>query len=396
MKQFKEVIDLIYLAKQNDVDIVLNGERLQLKVPENKSIDKNLLEEIRNNKQAIIDFLGNENWKSKKVNENYNKINSFDRTMISHIPLSFAQERLWFVDQVEGSVLYNLPTVIRLKGSLNKKALVHAMQTVVSRHEALRTVFKEEEGRVNQFIKDAAGWELSFVDDINYTQKTVLHQYIKQLINEPFDLSKDYMVRASLIKLSEQEHVLIVTMHHIASDAWSTPIIVREVMELYAAYIEDRPARLVPLPIQYADYALWQRNYLCGEVLDKKIDYWENKLSDVVPLQLPTDYTRPALKTTRGAAISFNIDKKLSDQIQIFCQQQGASLYMTLLAVFKVLMHRYSNQQDICVGTSIANRSQQEVENLIGYFVNTLALRTEVKTESSFIELLRQVKATTM
>jgi NRPS condensation-like uncharacterized protein len=397
MKQaFTKIIDLIFLAKQNGVDLVLNGERLQLKVAENKDIDKTLLEEIKSNKQSIIDFLNNENWKSKRVEENHNKINKFDRESISRTPLSFSQERLWFVDQLEGSVQYNLPTVVRLKGKLNRHALMTAMQTIVNRHEVLRTVFLEEGGHPYQFIKNTDGWAVAFSDGARYKHVEALQKYIQQLINEPFDLSRDYMVRASLIGLNDQEHVLVVTMHHIASDAWSLPIIIGELMELYAAYSEDRPARLAPLQIQYADYAVWQRNFLQGEVLDKKIDYWKNKLEEVVPLQLPTDYARPAVRSSRGASLELTIEKKLSDQIQMLCQQQGTTLYMTLLAAFNVLLHKYSGQQDICVGTSIANRSQQEVERLIGFFVNTLALRSEVKSELSFTEFLQQVRSSTM
>jgi hypothetical protein len=168
------------------------------------------------------------------------------------------------------------------------------------------------------------------------------------------------------------------------------------VVELYAAYEEDRPAQLAPLAIQYADYAMWQRTYLQGEVLDRKIDYWKQKLSGVATLQLPTDYQRPAVWSTRGALKSFSIEKRLSEQLQELSQQQSTTLFMTLLAAFKVLLNRYSGQQDICVGSPIANRTQQEVEGLIGFFVNTLALRSEVNGETSFTELLQQVKLTTM
>jgi non-ribosomal peptide synthetase component F len=173
-------------------------------------------------------------------------------------------------------------------------------------------------------------------------------------------------------------------------------IIVKEVAELYSAHVENRQAILPPLPIQYADYAIWQRNYLQGEVLDKKMDYWKQKLSGVAALRLPTDHQRPSVGSTRGASKGFSLDKALSSQLQALSQQQGTTLFMTLLAAFKVLLHRYSGQQDICVGSPIANRTQQEVEGLIGFFVNTLALRSDVEGDALFIDLLQQVRATTI
>ncbi|MHA4842637.1 amino acid adenylation domain-containing protein [Flavitalea antarctica] len=392
-----KIIDLIYLAKQNGIDFVVTGERLQLKVAENKKIDKTLIDQIKDNKQAIIDFLNNKDWATTSVENNHNKINKFDRESVGQIPLSFSQESIWFVDQLEGSVQYNLPTVIRLKGILNRQALEDAMRTIVSRHEVLRTVFHEEHGKPYQIIKHGDDWELSFLHGISYHEdEEGLKNYIQELITEPFDLSRDYMVRATLIKLNEMDHLLVVTMHHIASDAWSVPIMTRELMELYGAYSLGQPSALAPLAIQYADYAAWQRSYLTPEVLGSKINYWKKKLENVLPLQLPTDFSRPVLRNIRGASIEFQINKEVSEGIQKLSQKQGASLYMTLLAAFKVLLHKYSTQEDICVGTSIANRSQLEVQELVGFFVNTLALRSEVTGVKSFIEFLQQVKNTMM
>ena len=396
-QEFTKVIDLIYLAKQDGIEIVLNDERLQLKIPDNKTIDKNLLQEIKDHRSQIIDFLSNENWKSKTVNKNHKKIGRFDREVVKQIPLSFSQERLWFIDKLEGSLQYHLPTVLRLRGNLNREALEFALQAILTRHESLRTIFTEQDGQPSQFVKDEKDWELEIIDGFNYKdQPQNLHTYIDALIKKPFDLSKDYMMRAELIKIDELEHVVVVTMHHIASDAWSLPIIVREVVELYTAFDENRKPNLAPLDLQYADYAVWQRKYLQGDLLDNKIAYWKNKLEGVAPLQLPTDYPRPAIRTTKGAITSFTIDKELSDAIKLLSQQQGTSLFMTLLAAFKALLHRYSGQSDISVGTSIAGRLTQDIEGLIGFFANTLALRTEVSSDASFIELLQKVRTTTL
>ncbi|RZM27139.1 MAG: amino acid adenylation domain-containing protein, partial [Pedobacter sp.] len=212
----------------------------------------------------------------------------------------------------------------------------------------------------------------------------------------PFDLSSDYMLRALLISQGEEDHVLVVTIHHIASDAWSSSILVRELIELYSSYQEGRKPNLPTLPLQYADYSLWQREYLQGEVLASKLSYWKSKLDGVSVLQLPTDYVRPAVQSTRGDSFAFNIDQDLSASLQALSQSEGVTLYMTLLAAFKVLLYRYSGQEDICVGSPVAGRSHHEIEGLIGFFVNTLALRTELSGDSSFTTVLQSVKKTTL
>ena len=317
------------------------------------------------------------------------------------IPLSFSQERLWFIDQLEGSVQYHLPTVLRLKGKLEKEALSHALQQIVNRHEVLRTVFKEEDGQSWQTIKEENGNHLQIVDGTKYKDdKKALGAYIQELIRTPFDLSKDNMLRVTLIELGEENgednSVLVATMHHIASDAWSASILVKEVVELYNAHIEHRAAKLPVIELQYADYSIWQRNCLKGEVLNKKINYWKEKLDGVAVLQLPTDYKRPAVQSTRGSSATFKIDKELSDQLYKLSKAEGTTLFITLQTVYKALLYRYSGQQDISIGTSIARREQQQLEGLIGFFVNTLALRDEVNGEQSFKELLQQVRTTTM
>lgn len=314
------------------------------------------------------------------------------------IPLSFSQERLWFIDQLEGSVQYHVPAVLGLGGRLNKEALAAALAGVVSRHEVLRTVFLDHEGESYQYIKDKDKWELNIIDGYGYKQdEKGLQRYIERIVKEPFDLSKDYMLRAHLISIREEEHVLVVVIHHIASDGWSRSVLVRELVELYRAYEQGLEAELPQLPIQYADYAVWQRKYLQQEVLEMKLGYWKEKLQGVAMLELPTDYARPAtVSNRRGAWKNFSIEKELSEQLQDLSRQQGSTLFMTLLAAFKVLLFRYSDQEDICVGTPIAGRQQQEVEGLIGFFLNTLALRDQVRGAASFLELLQQVRATTL
>ena len=325
------------------------------------------------------------------------RLQKAERNELNGMQVSFAQERLWFIDQLEGSIQYHIPTILNLKGNLNVEALQYAIQQVINRHEVLRTVIRENEGRAWQYIKDKDGWQLNKLDGNQYKQDPdQLQSFIQQLINAPFNLANDYMLRAHLLGISEQEHVLIVTLHHIASDGWSNSIIVRELVELYNAYEKRETPDLLPLPIQYADFANWQRQYLEGELLEKKLLYWKEKLKDVSILQLPVDYERPVIQSTRGAAINFHINKDLTEQVLLLSQEQGATLFMTLLAAFNVLLYRYTGQQDICVGTPIAGRDQQELEALIGFFVNSLALRSSLYDELSFIDLLKQVKTTTL
>ncbi|HET9280163.1 MAG TPA: amino acid adenylation domain-containing protein, partial [Flavitalea sp.] len=313
------------------------------------------------------------------------------------IPLSFSQERLWFIDLLEGSVQYHLPIVLRLKGPLNIPALKNALQQLINRHEALRTTIRTKEGQGYQFILPENGWQLTVVDRSTYKPGTSdFEQHVRQLISSPFDLARDHMVRGQLIRIADGEHMLVLTMHHIASDAWSVPIVVEEIITAYTSFAKNKQSHLTDLPVQYADYSLWQRSYLTGETLDKKLQYWKEKLDGLTPLQLPTDYARPAVLSTKGSMVEFGIPGNLGDQIYALAKKEGATLFMTLLAAFKVLLSRYSGQQDICVGSPVANRTQKEVEPLIGFFINSLALRSDLNNDPSFSDLLQQVKSTTL
>ncbi len=307
------------------------------------------------------------------------------------IPLSFSQERLWFIDQLEGSVQYHVPSVFRLTGGPDRQALEGALRQLVNRHEVLRTVIGQEEGRAYQQILDRDGWRLTCTDRTD-GDAVALREYIGQRIAEPFDLSKDHLLRAELIGVSDQEHVLVVTMHHIASDGWSTPILLREFTELYGAISEGREARLPDLDLQYADYAIWQRGYLQGEVLDKKLAYWKQKLEGVSTLNLPTDYLHQHADSTDGSRVLKTIDRDTTDRLRALCQERGITLYMLLLGIFRVLLYRYTGQEEICIGSSVAARDQREIEQLIGFFSNTLALRIDVKGEMTAGELLAKIK----
>ena len=312
-----------------------------------------------------------------------------------YIPLSFSQERLWFIDRLEGSGQYHMPSVLRLQGELNRELLEHTLQAIINRHEILRTVILEHEGTAYQQIMPATDWSLGVTKDLTESEAGVSAE-IAELVGKPFDLSRDYMLRADLIKLGQHDHILVVTMHHIASDGWSISILVKEVAALYQGYIRNAEIELPALPVQYADYAIWQRKYIQGEVLEAKLAYWKAKLENVATLQLPTDYSRSGLQRPNGNSHSFQIEQGLASQLNSLSHRRGSTLYMTLLAAFNVLLYRYSGQEDICVGTSVVNRSQRELEDVIGFYVNTLALRNQINGEMSFIELLEEVKVTAL
>lgn len=396
-RQINKVLDILNSARQQGVDISVKESKLQLKVKGERKIDDNLLQEIKENKTLIIEFLENEDWKAAHSDAKTEQIKAYDRNKIKRVPLSYSQERLWIVDRLEGSVQYNIPIVLWLKGKIDFKALENCLNQIIHRHEVLRTVFKEDELGVYQCVEDKSLKSLNVIDGKQYKNDQVaLDSLIDSLIEKPFNLSSDFMLRENLIQLSEDEFVLVVTIHHIATDAWSRPVIVKEVVELYSAFAEGREAILPLLRLQYSDYAIWQSEVLKETTLNSKLEYWKSKLRDTAPLNLPTDFPRPQIKSIAGDIIGFNVEKELAAKIQNLSQKQGTSIYMTLLAAFKILLFKYSRQSDISVGTSIANRPLQDLDGLIGFFVNTITLRSEVTEDLTFEELLQQVKATTL
>jgi amino acid adenylation domain-containing protein len=311
-----------------------------------------------------------------------------------NIPLSFAQQRLWFIDQLApGTPAYNIPVAIRLTGALNVIALEQSINAVIRRHEALRTTFKTINGQSNQVIAPVLTLKLPIVE----LSEQELQQTIIQEVKASFDLIQGPLLRIKLLQLSPEEHVFLLVMHHIISDGWSIGVIVRELAALYAAFSQEKPAPLPELPIQYADFAIWQRNWLQGEVLQSQLDYWQQQLGENLPvLELPIDRPRPPVQTFNGRKYSFALSQNLTEALEAISQQQGVTLFMTLLAAFQILLYRYSGQEDICVGSPIANRNYREIEGLIGFFVNTLALRTNLGGNPTFRELLERVRAVTL
>jgi amino acid adenylation domain-containing protein len=316
------------------------------------------------------------------------------------IPLSFAQERLWFLDRLNpDSPTYNVPAAFRLAGDLNVNALEQSLNEVVRRHESLRTVFATVNGNPVQKILPSLLLSLTPIDLSNHPEserESALQILLKEQAVQPFDLSHGPLIRACLWRLAPDNHVLALNMHHVISDGWSMGVLFRELSALYQSYGAEKPTPLIDLPIQYADYSVWQRDWLQGENLDTQLSYWRKQLDGLSTLQLPTDHPRPPVQTYRGSSQSVELSAQLSQALKGLSQREGVTLFMTLLAAFQILLSRYCGQDDIAVGTPIAGRTRREIEGLIGFFVNTLVLRADFSDNPTFKELVRQVRETTL
>lgn len=312
-------------------------------------------------------------------------------------PLSFAQERLWFLDQLQpNQPLYNEAYAFRLEGSLNVTALTQSLNEIVCRHEVLRVNFTTIDRQPFQIISPILTLALPIVD-LQLLSKDKLKAEVQRLVTEeqarPFDLANDPLVRVTLLQLDEAQYVLLFTMHHIVCDQWSFGVIIREIVALYKAFFRDKPSSLPKLPIQYIDFAIWQRQWLQGEVLEAQVSYWKQQLSGAPALlELPTDHPRPPIQTNRGAKQSLVLSKSLAEALRVLSQQEKATLFMTLLAAFQTLLYRYTSQDDIVVGTTISGRNRAEIEGLIGFFVNTLVIRTDLSGTPSFREILNRIR----
>ncbi len=323
-----------------------------------------------------------------------------DRTT-EGLPLSFAQQRLWFLDKLEpNSASYNIPMAMKINGKLNIEALKQSIRTVIKRHETLRTTFGEERGKPVQHIATDIDFHLDEIDLSPLPEEDRRSEAVKLArkdANEPFDLAAGPLFRVQLLKLSDDEHILLANMHHIISDGWSMGILISEISRLYGEQIGETKADLPELSIQYADFAHWQRRWLQGDVLDKQIDYWKQQLSDLPPLlELPTDRPRPAVQTFNGDTIEFSLPESLSSALILLGREKGATPFMFLMAAFQVLLHRYSRQDKFAVGSPIANRTRSEIEPLIGFFVNTLIMRADFSDNPTFDDYLQRTRETAL
>ncbi len=317
------------------------------------------------------------------------------------LPLSFAQERLWFLDQLApNNPFYNISAAVRINGPLNEKALERSLSEIIKRHEVLRTTFTFTDERPHQHVHPPQDTALPIIDLSGESQEEQTAQVLRRSKDEartPFDLGEGPLLRATLLRLAEEESVLLLTMHHVVSDGWSMGILIRELTGLYEAFVKGQPSPLPELAIQYADFAVWQRSWLQGEALFRQMAYWKEQLAGAPPsLDLPTDHPRPEEQTFRGAIETVVFPKTLTQKIKALCQREEVTLYMFLLGAFQVLLSRYTGQNDIAVGSPIANRNRRDTEGLIGFFINTLVMRTDLSGNPSFQEVLKRVREVTL
>lgn len=377
--------ELVREARSHGVRFTTDGQSLQLRMDERNVPGETLLAALRAHKPDIILFL-----QSERPQPRVAELPLLPRDPLqSPLSASFAQERLWLIDSLEGSIAYHVPTVLRLTGPFNQNAFEQALQSIVDRHEVLRTRLVEAEGEVHQHIDEAGRWKLDLWDGNQPPTPSDIEAYIAR----PFDLSRDPVIRVLLAGISKDEHLAVAVLHHIASDGWSRSVLVHELKEGYVRYETGAGDVPAPLSIQYADYAIWQRNELKDAALERLATYWTNRLTGVQPLALPLDLPRPATRSGKGRTRSFFIDAETTNSLNLLARSEGMTLYMVLMTGLQLLLNRYSGQRDICIGMPIANRVRPELEAMIGFFVNTLAIRQNIDPQQTLGDLFAQVKA---
>ncbi|MBD2529847.1 amino acid adenylation domain-containing protein [Nostoc flagelliforme FACHB-838] len=392
MKTIEEFLS--YLCSL-DIKLWVENDRLRCSAPK-EALTPDIKGELAARKTEILTFISQANQALQSISKSIQPV-----PRQGNIPLSFAQQRLWFFSQIEpNSNAYNIPVAIRLIGKLNVAALSKSINEIIRRHEILRTKFNVVDGEAIQVIHNGENFTFTVID-LQALPEDKKQQEVQNLAvleaQKPFDIVQDCLIRTTLIQLSETDHVILLTMHHIVSDGWSTGIFIKEITALYTAFSQGQFSPLPELPIQYADFAIWQRKWLQGEVIKTQLNYWKQQLGGNLPiLELPSDRPRPAIQSHNGATQPFQLSKSLTEKLKSLSQREGVTLFMTLLAAFKVLLYRYTQQEDIIVGTPIANRNRAEIEGLIGFFVNTLVLRTNFSNNTSFRKLLQQVREVTL
>ncbi|MGL4498257.1 MAG: condensation domain-containing protein, partial [Planktothrix sp.] len=365
-------VDFLSYLRQLNITISVEGERLHCNAPEG-ILTPELQTKISQRKAEIITFL-------QQSHSTYSPLIPISRT--KNLPLSFAQQRLWFLDQLfPNHPFYNVPAAFRLSGLLNLVALEKSFNTILQRHEALRTNFIKVEGQPIQKISSLSTFRLPIINlqDIPTEQREAEAERICiQEAQRCFNLATDSLIRITLIQLEKTESILLVNLHHIVSDGWSIGVLIEEIKQFYSAFVSNKSSFFPQLPIQYADFSAWQRNWLQGDVLTKQLNYWRKQLDEISVLNLPTDKPRPAVQTYEGGRKYLQLSQPLSEALEALSQQQGVTLFIPLLTAFKNLLYRYTQQEDIAIGSPIANRNRSEIEGLIGFFVNSLVLRTQV------------------
>ncbi|MBC1189513.1 non-ribosomal peptide synthetase [Microcystis aeruginosa CS-558/01A06] len=382
-----KVAEFLSYLNSLDIKLWLEEEKLKYQAPQG-AMTPEIKQEIGTRKPEILTFLRSATTPSKTLES---VINTVART--EDLPLSFAQQRMWFLYQMyQQNSAYNEALTIRLTGRLNIDILEQTINAIIQRHESLRTTFPMVEGKPIQKIAPSLKIKLLVVNLKDISQDQIDKQIIEEL-QKPFDLTQAPLLRCTLFDLGYENYILVNVFHHIIIDGWSKGILFKELSEFYQAFLSNSTVDLPELAIQYADFAVWQRQWLQGEILENQLNYWKKQLTDAPPLlELPTDKPRPATPNFRGHSISFQIDSELTEKLKLLSQKSGVTLFMTLLAALNTLLFRYSGQDDILIGTPTANRNRQEIEPLIGFFVNTLVLRNSLEGNPTFSGLLQQAR----
>lgn len=400
----------VQILTEGDRDVCLNNIRLHFTAP-NGVLTNELRQELRDRKAELVAYLRGAKAAVKAPGADTQPklcvpslpapiTPSPHHPITPTFPLSFAQQRLWFLSQLApDNPFYNVPAAIRLIGTLDQTALERSFNEIVRRHATLRTTFTMIDGQPVQTIQPHVTITLSTLNlstvAVNERER-VSCQLATTEAQQPFNLTTDPLLRLTLLKFDDTDATLLLTLHHIIADGWSLGVLIRELACCYKAFVEGRSPALPPLPIQYTDFVSWQRNWLQGEVLAQQLAYWRRQLQDLPVLDLPGDRPRPATQSYRGATYPVQISAPLTQALIALSQQAGTSLFMTLLAAFQTLLHRYTGQHDIAIGSPIANRHRSEVEGLIGFFVNSLVLRSRLTGNLTFRELLEQVRNTAL
>jgi amino acid adenylation domain-containing protein len=380
------VLDLINRLRTQGIGLSLQNGKLRLKA-EKGALTDDLKNEIISKRSEIIALLGS----AANSDDEHVSIPKADRT--ENLPLSFAQQRLWFLDALEpGTPLYNMPFASRIKGTPDTDLLELALQQMLARHESLRTKFEALNGQPAQCINVTAELKLEQVDACT-DSGAELQERLTGIAKTSFDLSTAPLLRTVLIKTGANAYTLMLVFHHVIADLWSVDVFLRELSEIYTALSEQRQPQLPELDIQYADYAAWQRDWLSGEKLQKYLDFWTQNLAGAPEvLNLPTDYPRPSEPSYNGNWIECQLPADLSSMLKTLARDNNSTTYMLFLAAFNILLSRYSGEQDVVIGTPVAGRDRRELENLIGFFLNTLVVRTEVKPDEAFTGLLARTR----
>ena len=390
------MMEFLSRLRSLEVKLWLEGDALRYQAPRG-AVSKELLAELSRRKPEITSFLRQAGMEARAGKETIQRV---PREEGVELPLSFSQQSMWFFDRLtKGNPVFNIANAVKMSGSLDRDAVKKSLTELVKRHEALRTTFRNVEGRPVQLIHDIRTVQLPEISLRHIPpeeREKELKLFLKREARQVFDLQEGPLFRFCLFVLEENEFVFSMTIHHIISDAWSNAIFVGEFFRLYEARLKKEQLELPGLPIQYADYCLWERERMQGQTLEDLLGYWRKQLANPATLQLPTDYSRSKSQTYEGGYEPLAVPAGLVDRLKGICSREGASIFMILLAAFQTLLHRYSGQEDIFAGTVVANRNRKEVGNLVGFFMNTLVLRTNFEQEPTFLEVLRRVRQMTL